>query len=419
MFPSSVNRSQGHICAGNHMTSPSDKVPSSILQKIVSQKSGIQAYIDINKQVTTGSISRQVRHDNKSGVFAIVCNVRHNMSIHHNPQLRIEFLSTLLFMATVDRHPNHDLRALLLWSVKEGTGKSTTLKIIPESIRKTMVTDAVGVGANNFKTSENVFVLDDVNVRDITNDKRGVIWALATGSTTSVKIHSSSRKITPKWVIATSNENIPEALDQMKRGTPAEQLAVRGMQSRFMSVEFYKQHRGTNSEMTIQIDDDARMQLLIEVMKEIGHNPLHYQIVYQRNIMHALYMAEAGRVLEEQHSDHPLFKTAGYREVIEGLINHVEEVKTNERLQENDHAENLELVMTNISKKLGMHDDAKEAQEKQQKIERAQQQFEHTLQDIAASEGIDFEALLSTPMAEEVSSKPVIRLFFNSWYTEK
>ena len=320
-------------------------------------------------------------------------------------------------MATVDRHANDGIKAPLLWSIKEGTGKSTTLKIIPESMRKTMVTDAVGVGANNFKTAENVFVLDDVNLRDITTDKRGVIWALATGSTTAVKIHSTSRKITPKWVIATSNEHIPHALEAMNQGTPTEQLAVRGMQTWFLPNEFYKQHRGTATEMTIQLDDNARMQLLVEVMKEISQNPLLYQQLYQGNIMYALYMAEAGRVLEEQHKEHPLFKTAGYREVIEGLINHVEEVKTNERLEDNGEAEDLDIMMTNISRKLGMHDDAKDYKQKQDKIERAQLQFGHTLQDIAASEGIDFDALLSTPMEEEVSSIPVCRLFLFYWYT--
>ena len=140
-------------------------------------------------------------------------------------------------------------------------------------MKKTMVTDATGVGANDFHVQENIFVLDDIMVRDVTEDKRGVIWALATGGKTSVKIHSTSKKIEPKWVIATSNQDVPAMYREMENGNAKEKVAIRGMRTRFMPIEFRKQFREENEE-NIQLDD-ARMELLVAVMQEIAERPMY------------------------------------------------------------------------------------------------------------------------------------------------
>ena len=285
------------------------------LQKIVSQRAGIQAYLDIQKSVSTESIRRQVQQKNHTGVHTIVQNIKYWTDLELLPQKRLEFLCTLLYMSTVDRHQDDGIKAPLLWSVKEGTGKSTTIKVIPSSMRKIMVTDAGGVGANDFRVSENVFVLDDINIREITEEKRGIIWALATGGTAAVKVHSSSRKIDPKWVIGSSNEDIYTAIMDMGEGTKREKTAVRGLRSRFQPIEFRREFRGLDTEINIQLDDNARMDLLVEVMTEISRFVEDYKKLYQKNVMHALYMVEACRVLQAEHPQHKLFATTGFKEV--------------------------------------------------------------------------------------------------------
>ena len=172
------------------------------LQKIVSQRAGITAYLDMVKTVKTGSIKKRIQNHNRCGVQMIIDNIMKNTEVKDNPMKRLELLTSLLYMSTVDRHSDDSIRAPLLWSTEEGTGKSTTLKVIPDSMKKVMVTDAAGVSANDFKVDENVFVLEDVTIKDITEDKRGVVWALATGGNTSVKIHSTTKSIAPKWVSA-------------------------------------------------------------------------------------------------------------------------------------------------------------------------------------------------------------------------
>ena len=210
------------------------------LPKIVSQRAGITAYLDMTKTIKTGSIKKRIANQNSTGVKMIVENIIKNTELSTNPSKRIEFLTTLLYMATVDRHSDDGIRAPLLWSTEEGTGKSSTLKVIPEEMKKVMVTAAAGVGANDFRVEENVFVLEDITIKDITEDKRGVVWALATGNNTSVKVHSTSKTITPKWVIGTSNQDMPRMCEEMKKGTRREQAIIRGLQSRFMTIRYDK-----------------------------------------------------------------------------------------------------------------------------------------------------------------------------------
>ena len=229
---------------------------------------------------------------------------------------------------------------------------------------------------------------------------------MATGSTTSVKIHSSSRRIDPKWVIMITNECVPEAIKAMKNGSPREQMAVRGFETRFNKIEFYQTHRGTSFERNIQLGDDARMSLIVEVMREISGNVPVYKELYERNVMFALYLVEACRVLEEENKEHALFKTSGYREVIEGLITYVEEHQTKTATEEKEESTDLEHMMRVTSKGLGMYDEDRDFKEKQEKIEIAAIEFESTLKEIADAEGIYFNTLWDTPMDEEVRSNP-------------
>ena len=363
------------------------------LQKIVSQRAGIVAYLDMQKTVKTGSIRKRIINQNAMGVAMIIENILRNTELAHNPSKRTEFLTTLLFMSTVDRHADDGIRAPLLWSTEEGTGKTSTLKVIPEAIKKTMVTDAAGVGANDFQVQQNVFVLEDVTLKDITEDKRGVVWALATGGSTSVKVHSTSKTISPKWVIGTSNEDIPNACDQMTRGSRKEQAVIRWMESRFMLVKYNKKYRGEAAEQCILLDNDARMELFVSVMTEIAANPGYYRRQYESNVFKALYMVEAARLLEETYPEHQLFKSRNYRTVIEGLHNYVETHQTEMILAENQDRQDYDLMMGNISEGLGLRTEAEE--------ERIGQELETVMRDIAAMEGIDLDELLATPMPEE------------------
>ena len=362
------------------------------LQKIVSQRAGIVAYLDMQKTVKTGSIRKRIINQNATGVSMIIDNILQNTELANNPSKRTEFLTTLLFMSTVDRHADDGIRAPLLWSTEEGTGKTSTLKVIPEAIKKTMVTDAAGVGANDFQVQQNVFVLEDVTMKDITEDKRGVVWALATGGSTSVKVHSTSKTILPKWVIGTSNENIPDVCDQMTRGSRKEQAVIRGMQSRFMLVQYNKKYRGELEEQNILLDNDARMDLFVSVMTEIAANPGYYRRQYETNVFKALYMVEAARLLES-YPEHQLFKSRNYRTVIEGLHNYVETHQTEMIIAENQDRQDYDLMMGNISEGLGLRTKAEE--------ERIGQELETVMRDIAAMEGIDLDELLATPMPEE------------------
>ena len=74
------------------------------LQKIVSQRAGIAAYLDMSKTIKTGSIKKRIANQNTTGVKMIVDNIISNTELSTNPSKRIEFLTTLLYMATVDRH---------------------------------------------------------------------------------------------------------------------------------------------------------------------------------------------------------------------------------------------------------------------------------------------------------------------------
>ena len=67
-----------------------------------SQRSDIQAYIDINKQVQTGSIKRQVQLTNKMGVHSIVRNIKHHTSIHDNP-LTGDFILSIIYLYSVGK----------------------------------------------------------------------------------------------------------------------------------------------------------------------------------------------------------------------------------------------------------------------------------------------------------------------------
>ena len=147
------------------------------------------------------------------------------------------------------------------------------------------------------------------------------------------------------------------------------------------------------------------MSLLVEVMREISGNAPVYKELYERNVMFALYLVEACRVLEEENKVHALFKTSGYHEVIEGLITYVAEHQTKTATEEKEESTDLEHMMRVTSKGLGMYDEDRDFK-KQEKIEQAAIEFESTLKEIADAEGIDFNTLLDTPMDEEVSSNP-------------
>ena len=114
------------------------------LQKIVSQRAGITAYLDMAKTIKTGSIKKRIMNHNSTGVSMIIDNILNNTEVKDNPSKRMELLTTLLYMSTVDRHSDDGIRAPLLWSTEEGTGKSSTLKVIPESMKKVMVTEGDG-----------------------------------------------------------------------------------------------------------------------------------------------------------------------------------------------------------------------------------------------------------------------------------
>ena len=363
------------------------------LQKIVSQRAGIQAYIDMAKTVKTGTIKQRINNRNAVDVKLIVDNILENTECKTNRIKRIELLTTLLYMSTVDRHADDGIRAPLLWSTTEGTGKSSTLKIIPESMRKQMVTDAGGVGANDFRVDENVFVMEDITIRDITEEKRGVVWALATGSNTTVKIHSSSKKIEPKWVIGTTNENIPEVYKLMKNGSEKDRTNITGMQTRFMDVKYEKKFRGTNDEQALMMDENARLELFIRIMAEIAARPDDFKKAYERNVFRALYMIEAARIIENDNKDHPLFKSKSYRQVIEGLNDYVENSQTEMHMRAATEEKDYEQMMANVSTGLGLRSE--------DEMDRIGQELETAMRDIAELEGIDLDDLLNTPIPHE------------------
>ena len=251
-----------------------------------------------------------------------------------------------------------------------------------------MVTDA-----NDFRVEENVFVLEDITLRDITEDKRGVVWALATGNNTSVKVHSTSKIISPKWVIGTSNENVPRVCEQMKSGSRREQAVIRGMQSRFVTIEYNKKYRGEAEEQNIHLDEHACMELFISVMSEIATAPRFFQRQYEANVLKALYMVEAARILEENYPDHAVFKSWNYRVVIEGLHNFVKTHQTTMHIAEMQERQDYDNMMSSISDGLGLRTEPEE--------DRIGQELETVMRDIAQMEGIDLDELLATPMPEE------------------
>ena len=73
------------------------------LQKIVSQRAGIVAYLDMQKTVKTGRIRKRIINQNATGVSMIIDNILQNTELANNPSKRTEFLTTLLFMSTVAR----------------------------------------------------------------------------------------------------------------------------------------------------------------------------------------------------------------------------------------------------------------------------------------------------------------------------
>ena len=84
------------------------------LQKIVSQRAGIQAYIDMAKTVKTGNIRQRLNNRNSVDVKLVVDNLLENTECKTNHIKRIELLTTLLYMSTVDRHADDGIRAPLL-----------------------------------------------------------------------------------------------------------------------------------------------------------------------------------------------------------------------------------------------------------------------------------------------------------------
>ena len=363
------------------------------LQKIVSQRAGITAYIDMAKTVKTGNIKQRIYNHNAVDVKKVVDNILENTECKTNYIKRIELLTTLLYMSTVDRHADDGIRAPLLWSTIEGTGKSSTLKVIPESMRKQMVTDAQGVGANDFRVDENVFVMEDIRIRDITEEKRGVVWALATGANTAVKIHSSSKKIEPKLVIGTTNENVPEVYTQMKRGNEKDKTSITRMQSRFMDVKFEKKFRGMPEEQALQMDENARLELFIRIMAEIAARPMDFKHAYERNVFRALYMVEAARIIENDHPNHPLFKSKSYRQVMEGLNDYVENSQTEMHMKALTEERDYEVMMANVSGGLNLRNE--------DEMTRIGNELETAMRDIAELEGIDLDDLLNTPIPNE------------------
>ena len=370
------------------------------LQKIVSQRAGITAYIDMAKTVKTGNIKQRIYNHNRADVKMVVENILENTECKNDYIKRIELLTTLLYMSTVDRHADDGIRAPLLWSTIEGTGKSSTLKIIPESMRKQMVTDAQGVGANDFRVDENVFVMEDIRIKDITEEKRGVVWALATGSNTSVKIHSSSKKIEPKWVIGTTNENVPEVYTQVRGGNEKDRTGITGMQSRFMDVKFNKKFRGTNEEQAMHMDEEARLEFFIRVMAEIASRPNDFKRAYERNVFRALYMVEAARIIENDHPNHALFKSKSYRQVIEGLNDFVENSQTEMHMKAANEEQDYEIMMNNVNEGLGLRSE--------DEMTRIGNELETAMRDIAELEGIDLDDLLATPIPNETEVAQLI-----------
>ena len=222
-------------------------------QKILSQRQGIQGYMNARKRIRTGDIKEDMQNSyNGNSVKTIIDNLKTNTELKENDENRLKTLCTLLYMSTVDRCKDDGLVMPIFYSNTEGTGKTTTLKVIPEELKKTMVTDARGVGANEFKGGENVFIMEDFNLGDITQEKRQLIWSLTTGGTTSVKIHSSTKDIKPKWIIGTTNIDIPNELKRIElSGNSKERTSIKGFETRFNPIRFQKQWRGSKSQKTL------------------------------------------------------------------------------------------------------------------------------------------------------------------------
>ena len=260
-------------------------------------------------------------------------------------------------------------------------------------MRKQMVTDAQGVGANDFRVDENVFVMEDITIRDITEEKRGVVWALATGANTTVKIHSSSKKIEPKWVIGTTNENVPEVYKQVRSGNEKDKTSITGMQSRFMDVKFEKKFRGTNDEQALMMDENARLEFFIRIMAEVAARPNDFKRAYERNVFHALYMVEAARIIENDNPNHPLFKSKSYRQVMEGLNDYVENSQTEMHMKAATEEKDYETMMSSVNEGLGLRTE--------DEMTRIGNELETAMRDIAELEGIDLDDLLNTPIPHE------------------
>ena len=298
-------------------------------QKILSQKQGIQGYLNARKRIKTGDIKEDMANSwSGNSVKTIITNLKENTELKDDDEERLKTLCTLLYMSTVNRCKDDGLVMPIFYSDTEGTRKTTTLKVIPEELKKTMVTDAKGVGANEFKGGENVLIMEDFSISDITQEKRQLIWSLATGGTTSVKIHSSTKDIKPKWIVGTTNVNIPNELKRIElSGSNKEKTSIKGFGTRFKPIRFNKQWRGNKNQKTLPMTNLQRMQLYEQVIFAISETPITFAEMINENAAWGYYFLEATSVLSEEHPKHNLWQSNGQKRMLQYIEKKVAETR--------------------------------------------------------------------------------------------
>ena len=166
--------------------------------------------------------------------------------------------------------------------------------------------------------------MEDFNINDITQEKRQLIWSLATGGTTSVKVHSSTKDIKPKWIIGTTNVDIPNELKRIELSwNNREKTSIKGFETRFRTVRFHKQWRGNKRQKTLPMTSLHRIQLYEEVIFAISETPLTFADMINENPAWGYYFVESTNVLSNEHTKHSLWNSNGHKRMMNYIENKI------------------------------------------------------------------------------------------------